>query len=125
MSILEEQLKRLQEHFPEATLQALPGSQFLVVVPDFKIPAGWSKSPITIKFLVPTGYPMEKPDCFWTDHDLRLLRGDLPRSSGQNPIPHVGGAHLWFSWHLEAWNPNADSLLTYVHVIRKRFAEVI
>jgi hypothetical protein len=125
MSVLEEQLKELQEKFPNATLQALPGNQFLVVVPDYKIPPGWSKPNITIKFIVPTGYPVARPDCFWTDPDLRLARGDLPRSTGANPLPHVSGAHLWFSWHLTAWNPNDDSLLTYVHVIGKRLAEAV
>lgn len=125
MTVLEEQLQSLQKEYPQATMQGLGGNQHLVAIPDIKIPQGWSRSSVTIKFIVPVGYPVAKPDCFWTDADLRVANGNLPRSTGANPIPGVGGSHLWFSWHLASWNPNVDSLLTYVNVIRKRLSETV
>jgi len=29
---------------------------------------------------------------------------------------------MWWSWHLQAWNPNRDDLYTYMRVIERRFA---
>jgi hypothetical protein len=125
MSLLAQQLDLLAGQYPGATVLRLPDNSHLVTVPDVKLPPGWSKQSVTIKFLAPVGYPMARPDCFWTDHDLRLGPGNLPRSTGPNPIPNVPGQHLWFSWHLSSWNPNSDNFLTYLNVIRKRLAELV
>jgi hypothetical protein len=123
MTPLLEQFKILQVDYPQAQLTPLLDGSHLIAIPDFKLPLGWSKQIVTIKFLAPVGYPFGRPDCFWTDFDLKLANGNPPQRTGGNPIPNVGGQHLWFSWHLSAWNPNSDNLLTYVHVIKRRFNE--
>ena len=121
MTPLEQQFEVLRGYFPSACLEKLPGGPHLIVVPGIELPSGWSKLEVTIKFLAPVGYPLARPDCFWTDHDLRLANGGLPQNSGPNPLPQIGGPHLWFSWHLGSWDPNSDNLLTYVYVIERRF----
>jgi hypothetical protein len=123
MTPLQVQFNILQAEYPMAELKPLPDGSHLIVIPDIKLPPAWSKKSVKVKFIAPVGYPFGRPDCFWTDHDLLLSNGNPPQSTGPNEIPNAndGTPHLWFSWHLSAWNPNSDNLLTYLNVIKSRF----
>lgn len=120
MTPFEEQFEVLRGSEPNASYEKLPDGTFLIIVPSLSLPEGWSKKTVTVKFLVPVGYPFAKLDCFWTDPDLRLATGTMPQNTGTNQIPHLATPHLWFSWHVGTWNPNVDNLLTYLHVIERR-----
>jgi hypothetical protein len=123
MSQFEEQFPALQEEFPAATYAKAQDGSYLVTIPDFALPQGWSAENVTLRFIAPVGYPHSKPDCFWCDPDLKLAGGGVPQASGFNQMPNGPAPLLWFSWHMSVWSPNADTLLTYVHVIEKRFME--
>lgn len=124
MNPLQSQVEDLARHYSGLTSQQLPSGAVLIRLPEMPIPSGWSKSKTTIRFLAPTGYPMARPDCFWADADLRLVNGAMPASAQINQIPESGETGLWFSWHLtHAWNPNTDTLATWVGVIRARFRD--
>ncbi len=120
MTVLQQQYELLRERYPEAELRPLPDGSAAVVIPRFPLPSGWNQPHATVRFLTPVGYPMAKPDCFWTDATLRLANGAPPQSSNMNPMPGVPEPSLWFSWHVAQWNPNRDNLLSYVRVIDSR-----
>jgi hypothetical protein len=105
-----------------ADFHALPSGAFLVEVRNYPLPAGWSESSITILFVAPPGYPSARPDCFWVEPTrIRLVGGVTPQGSNDaNQIPEVGQRGTWFSWHLQEWNPNRDSLVSYFNAIRAR-----
>jgi len=124
MNLFETQFAVLKEDFPQATWQAVGDGSCSVAIPDFVIPAGWSVPAVTLRFIAPVGYPMSKPDCFWCDHGVKLATGGVPQNTGETPIPGGPSPLLWFSWHTANWSPNADTLRTYVHVIKKRFLEL-
>jgi hypothetical protein len=119
--ILEEQLQALREIFPNASIQSVGGGPSLVTVPDVSLPSGWNQLSTTVYFLAPAGFPMAKPDCFWADASLRLTTGAMPQNSGMTPIPGLAQPQVWFSWHLQTWNPVSDSLITFVRVVQDRF----
>jgi hypothetical protein len=123
MNVFEEQFSALQKEFPTAATSRAPDGSYLIEIPGFAVPSGWSKDTVTVRFIAPVGYPHSKPDCFWCDPDLKLAGGGVPQASGFNQMPHGPAPLLWFSWHVSSWSPNADTLLTYVHVIEKRFLE--
>ncbi|HSI28260.1 MAG: E2/UBC family protein [Methylophilus sp.] len=123
MSTLERQFEVLREKYPNATMAPLPSGASLITLPDMSLPAGWSQDKVTVKFLAPTGYPFAAPDCFWIDENVRLANGAMPQASNLSPIPEVNINHLWFSWHVSAWNASRDNLLSYVGVINNRFVE--
>ena len=123
MTPVQEQFEILRGYENGAVLQELVDGSHLITVGGVKLPSGWSKSETSVKFLAPVGYPFSKPDCFWTEPDLRLANGNLPMNTGSNPIPHVGPGNLWFSWHVASWNPNCDNLLTYWYVIKRRLSD--
>ena len=123
MTPVEEQFEILRSYETGATLQKLPDGSHLITICGVKLPTGWSKPAVDVKFLAPVGYPFAKLDCFWTDPDLRLANGSPPMNTGSNAIPNVASSHLWFSWHVAAWNPNSDNLLTYWYVIKRRLCD--
>ena len=95
-----------------------------VVIKGVELPAGWNQRSTTIVIKVPPAFPVGAPDCFWADSTLRLASGAMPRSSGMNP-DFGGGQTLWFSFHVQKWNPNRDDLFRYFNVIRNRLEQAV
>lgn len=122
--IVEQQLDLLRKDYPEASATPLPTGAHLITIPNVAIPHGWNRQTTTILFLAPPGYPGAQPDCFWVEPgQMRLEAGGTPQGANDsNPIPGAPPRQLtWFSWHLQSWNPNQDSLVTYFNVIMQRF----
>lgn len=123
MSILEEHFRQLSDAFPSAKLDPRPDGSAVVQIQDFPVPSGWNAPKTAVLFVVPVGYPIAKPDTFWTDENLRLSTGGMPANASINA--NYGGAKpmLWFSFHPNSWNPQVDSLFTYAMLIRRRLSE--
>jgi E2/UBC family protein E len=126
---LSEQFAVVLRVYPDATLTADSGVH-RVVLPRIRLPSGWSQEATHVRFVVPNGYPYAAPDCFWADATLRLANGALPQNAqiGGNLTPgQTDATLLWFSWHIQAsaWVPTRSDLMTYVHVIRRRFEEKV
>lgn len=126
MGIVEEQFEVLKakEKCVSATLSRNGDGSYVVTIPNYPLPPGWNRSQTTIYFIVPVGYPMAQPDCFWSDPGLFLLSGAVPQNIGNNAAPGLPNNLQWFSWHPQSWSPNSDSLRSYVGVIQKRFKEL-
>lgn len=123
--ILDMQLEQLRERFGDVQTRRLPSGTTLVIVPGIRLPEGWSMPSTTIRFIVPPGYPFGQLDCFWADPDLRLAHGGVPQNSAMNPIPETPEPALWFSWHLTGpWNPNRDTLSTWMNVVIERMRQI-
>jgi Prokaryotic E2 family E len=119
----EAQLAVLQSAFPGALVEPLANALGVVTLPSVLLPAGWNRTKTFVRFVLPSGYPMARPDCFYADPGLRLAAGTLPTSSAVQPIPGLGQPLLWFSWHLTGWNPAQDSLLSYARTVQRRLAD--
>ncbi len=120
--VTERQLAHLRARFATVDATPLADGSVLVKVHDVPLPAGWSASTTDVRFVVPASYPFSALDCFWADAGLTLASGAAPQNTGQSPIP---GAPLepvlWFSWHLvHPWNPNQDSLSSWMNSILDR-----
>lgn len=124
MTPIEQQAQALRAVCPNAVVTPLSSGGHLVEIPDYPLPAGWDRESTTIVFWVPPGYPASQPDCFWMDPgNVRLQSGTTPQGTSEaNPVPGLGPRGTWFSWHVQAWNPNHDSLLTYLNVIKQRLS---
>lgn len=121
--LLKEQHDQLRAEYSDAQVTELPDGSSLVKIPSVALPDGWLRDTTSVVFVAPKGYPFAQPDCFWADPELKLKNGAMPQGTGQNPCPD-GLPHLWFSWHVSGWNPNMDTFLTYLRVIKRRFADV-
>jgi hypothetical protein len=123
MSVIDDQLKELQKEFPLAGITPLPDGSHVVAVPGVKLPSGWSQPQTTVKFLTLANYPNSVPDCFWVEPHIKLANGAPPQNTNLQVIPGTGDNWLWFSWHANRWNPNRDTLSTYLNVIAARLRE--
>lgn len=123
--VIAQQLESLRNSYPDASATPLPSGAHLITIPNVTLPAGWNRRTTTILFVAPPGYPAGQPDCFWVEPgQMRLENQGTPQATNdQNPIPGLLPARqmTWFSWHLQSWSANNDSLHTYVKVIMKRF----
>jgi hypothetical protein len=113
---------RAKPRYAGASLDEVPNGTFLVTIAGYPLPPGWNRDTTTIYFIVPVGYPQAKPDSFWTDPGLLLASGAMPQNAtlGGNQQPGLPSGVLWFSWHVNNWNPNSDTLETYANLIRGR-----
>jgi hypothetical protein len=125
MDLIESQFLAIKERdrYCGASLTRNGSGTAVVTVPNVELPTGWNKPRTTVYFIVPNGYPMAKPDCFWADADLRLASGAMPANTGGNAGEGVPPGSLWFSWHANTWNPNKDALVTYMGMILGRLKE--
>lgn len=121
MGPLDLHLDVLQQSYPNASIKQRQDGSAIVRIPNVPLDGErWNKKATTVYFVAPIGYPAAKPDSFWTDADLRLRNGNLPRNSGNQPLQGIGVPTLWFSWHASSWNVNKDDLRTYLRVIEDR-----
>jgi hypothetical protein len=121
MSVLDDQLERLRVEFPTAKLTPQSNGSTLITITNFPLRQGlWNKPSTTIYFIAPVGYPIARPDCFWTEPDLRMASGAPPQNTGQQTPPFDSQPKLWFSWHPSSWSANRDNLLTYTRLIKER-----
>ena len=122
--IVERQLDQLRQSniVFEMSEPASDGAHVLTVR-DVPLPEGWSARSTTVRFVVPGGYPFAAPDCFWADPQLNLASGMPPKASNQQPLPQTGEMGTWFSWHVARWNPNHDTLQSFLRLIEQRLSE--
>jgi Prokaryotic E2 family E len=122
--ILQAQFAELNDRHPRSELLDQGGAA-LITVPEIPLlPKGaWNLESTEVLFLAPQGFPHARPDCFWVNGGVRLAHGGQPQNSGPQGVPGKQGQYLWFSWHLSQWDPNRDSLLTYLAVIQQRLRD--
>ena len=119
------QMDELTERFGAVASRSVQTGGALVSIGGIGLPPGWSKASTGIRFLIPTGYPHSRPDSFWADPDLRLAGGLMPQNVQPLPEPDTIVPGLWFSWHLAgAWDPNRDTLGSWVNSILERLRQV-
>jgi hypothetical protein len=104
----------------------------LIFVPGVLLPKGWDKTICTVLFLAPPGYPAARPDHFFTDIEVRLAKNKaIPHNtnvSNGEYLGHLGwpqwAKSMWWSWHLQMWDPNRSSLFMYMKVIQQRLSVI-
>jgi hypothetical protein len=91
---------------------------------NYPVPPGYSKASTELLLKFPISYPNGRPDMFWTDEDLTLTGGQIPRSADSIETS-LGKRWRRFSWHPQNWNPGVDSLRTYLEFVNNRLAKAV
>lgn len=90
-----------------------------LVFPSYALPASLSKPSASVLIKIPLSYPNGRPDMFWTDVDVLLKDGRVPRSA-EAIESALGRQWRRFSWHLQTWNPGSENILTYLEFVNDR-----
>lgn len=122
VDVLSQQIAGLRQRFPEAHIEPTSEGLRVLVVPGVVLPSGWNRKAVTLRVQIPTGYPHVKPDCFYTDPDLRLSNGSTPMNGGMQTV--FGAQYWWFSWHINTWDPSSGSLDQFVRVCERRLKDL-
>jgi Prokaryotic E2 family E len=123
--ILNRQLEELRKVYSAGVKDTtLPSGVVLVELEKVPLPPGWNQESTLVRFLIPVGYPFAAPDCFWTEKDLRIAPTKQPQATNFQPIPEANLPGMWFSWHVQGWNPNRSNLVTYAKVIEQRLKDI-
>lgn len=123
MTRFERDVDELRERFGDRVLvKPLPSGAQLIELRSYHLVGGWNQTEVTILFVAPPAFPAGQPDCFWVEpRGFRLEGGQTPQNSNDaTPIPEVGDRGTWFSWHVQDWNPNLHTLMSYLRIIEKR-----
>jgi hypothetical protein len=96
----------LLQTFPTATINP---DALVVILPDYRLPPGWSFERTDILFAIPPNYPGGQPDNICTRPDLCLAAGGMA-GNNQGLQTHAGRQWLQFSYHVEPsdWHPHGD-----------------
>lgn len=123
--LIERHVEKLRRIQPGVQIKEAPGVQAVMVeIPDVQLPKGWNKERITVRFLVPLAYPAAPPDCFWVDEGFALEGGRMPQGSRLEPLAGVNLPLVWFSWHVQQWDPNTHTVSSFFQVIKDRLGKV-
>ena len=125
-------IERLRTKWPQTHSERNKYAHHLIVVPGVLLPKGWDSNICTVLFVAPPGYPAARPDHFWTDIEIRVAQNKaIPHNtniSNGTELGRLGWPQwdqcMWWSWHLQMWNPNQSSLFTYMKVIQRRLCYV-
>ena len=117
------QLVAVQSRYPAAAFYRLPDGTRVLVVPAVPVAPGYNLATVTLRIVVPVGFPQIRLDCFYTEAHLTLASGIQPQNSG---VQMLGGDQLrWFSWHPSAWDAERDDLDHFVRFCESRLRTVI
>jgi hypothetical protein len=95
-----------------------------VVFHGYPLPPRYSKLLTELLVRIPLSYPNGSPDMFWTDGDLALADGTVPRNADALETA-LGKQWRRFSWHPHGWNPGSSNILTYLEFINNRLAKAV
>lgn len=116
----------VRRRFPGSRLESSRAGH-TVHIPQFPIPAGWTKSLIEVWFQVPLCYPVWPPSCFWMHQDVMLG----PPGACWHPIfalyhqqspEGIPDGLVKMLWEPRMWR-HTDSLRSFTGVILARFYE--
>jgi hypothetical protein len=120
-SLVERSVDDFIARHPDAEAQRLPDGSYSIRLTDVPL-IGWSKMGCAIAWVVPAAFPLQRPDCFWTDGDLLLASGACPANSQVGPQHPLHPGMRWFSYHPNAWDIR-DTVETYWHLIQGRLLQ--
>jgi hypothetical protein len=100
---IEEEVGLLRKRF-----RGLHFAEPWVLIPSYPLPeVGWGLESCAVAFLIPGGYPGQKPYAFHTSPVL-AVGGAPPGNTTPSTEPPFEGAWLKFSWDCPEWNAGAE-----------------
>lgn len=103
----------------------------IIIIPKYKLPDGiWHINEARIAFMIPSGYPGQKPYAFYASPELKLKGNEAQKVTNCEPcqLPPLDGIWGKFSWDAESWQPTSDlssgsNLLNFAMSFKDRLRE--
>jgi hypothetical protein len=123
--VLQSQLDKLRQKYPDATIGGPnENGDRLLSVPGVVLPKFWQPRKTTVYVIIPMGYPMSQPLCFYTPQDVRLNGGGVPTNTvfdGSCYGGKLAEGLMWWHWKI-CRDERSTTLVQYVNAMRRRFS---
>ena len=113
--LLLEDIEYLNENHPEKWGPIGEEGEYGLLIEEYGLPAGYTRSTANLMILMPSGYPGTPLDMFFLDPPVEKANGkEIARVSIQQHF-----MRSWQRWsrHYE-WNPGEDSLHRHIEHVR-------
>jgi hypothetical protein len=127
---IDAELAALRTTWPD--LEHCVSGHHWVLLRDFAVPAGWSKSTVDLAVRIPANLPGEGPYGFWIGGGIALASNAAVTNYtlASEALP-FSGQESWgqFSWAVETWAPPSapgkpSCMVPFVHSVSRRLAEL-
>ena len=99
------------------------GPQVYVVFKGFPLPPGlYNMEKTDLLIFTTPHYPNAGFDMFWTDENLTLKNGGIPKQA-EHKQPFLGVQRRRFSYHpysVTPWNPSEDNVVSFMEYVQQR-----
>jgi hypothetical protein len=109
----------LDERAPNSTVTN-DGSAICVVIPDFQLPAGMTRTTSNLLLRLSPGYPDVAPDMWWFSPGVCRVDGQVIQATEVEEV-HLGRTWQRWSRHLDPgqWRSGIDSLESYLSLVQR------
>lgn len=121
LPLVEKQIDHARRDHPDLTATSLADGSIELEIASYELPQGWNKTHTRVLMVVPPGYPDQRPQGFFADHDLLLA--SRQRGGGQGDEARNGSNWSRFCWGSDKWDPQRDGLWKYVKLMLSRFED--
>lgn len=98
----------------------MDGPMTCVVLPSWRVPAGYDRDSADLLLRLPAGYPDVPPDMWWFDPAVRLADGRSVQAT-DTVEQHLGRSWQRWSRHFQGgqWQSGVDGLESFLALIRR------
>lgn len=119
---LESDLTKLRERFEIST--DLQGNRILVVLRKYPVPSAiWTQAEVDLLIITDIAYPNSRIDMFWVYPKIFLREGNKIPDGANSDEVMLGKTWQRFSWHVQAWNPAHDNIISYLDTVDWRLCQ--
>jgi len=118
---IERQMTDVRTRWSGASHAFLPSGTALVAVPGLPLPQGWTQPTTKVMFLLQPEFPVAQPDIYYLEEGVLPPNGTIRANHQRQRIPETQIDAVWISWHAQAWNPNRDTIMSWLGTIIRSF----
>jgi len=125
--LAEEDVQHLQDKQYDFSVGRDTAGFVCVIIRGLKLASIYKQRVADLLVRLPPGFPMARPDMFWTEPHIQLATGAFPVCANTFDVNYDGRQWQRWSRHLDAsqWRPGRDNLQTFLGIIRRELQEEI
>lgn len=117
------EVEELRQEFPSLEVADGADGAIDIIIPDYRLPVGWTPPAIRILIVCPLLYPDQQPDNFWAQPGI-LTGSGVPPGSRMGQVSRRGIVWDQYSWHWgqTPWDRECHNMATWIRSVRNFFA---
>jgi hypothetical protein len=94
------------------------GAALHLILKGFQLPAQhYIPEKVDLLIEIPPAYPNAPLDMFWTNPEVKLLNGGVPKTTESRADYHGRTWQRWSRHYVTPWRPNVDGIKNFIRSI--------